>query len=510
MEPITTDRCTKPILNKLFLPVFAYLPVFICLMFCISLSAEAEGKTSSCSARRPILHPLQDEVLSILYSHPAMKKIKTGIYIVSLTTGQVLADLCSDELFIPASNQKLFISAAALARLKPDYSFPTVIYARQMSPEGVVSGPLYIKGFGDPLLVTEELYELAREVKEAGVKKVTEGVIFDDSYFAPEENTENQRGGDPSLWYRAESGALSMNFNTITFVIRPASRVGQKPLVQWDPPSSDGAIQVINRATTTARSPRKALTIAHRFKDGINIFTVSGQISIRHAPMTVYRAIKAPSRYTAEVVKGLLRQKGIDISGQVRPGIVPENARVICQHQSKPLSDIVASLNKFSNNFIAQQLLKTLGAQSKGAPGNTEKGLAAIREFLEESGLGAENFLAADGCGLSRKNFTTPKKIVDLLTYMQQKFEYQPEYFSSLAIAGVDGTMRKRLKSPKVQGRVRVKTGLIDGVSCLSGYVYSYRNELIAFSIMMNQDKNQHHICKAIQDKIVEFLLDPK
>jgi len=515
MEPIATTHyrtkkstliVLRPLLAFVCLPLFAYL----LLGSPTAQAGKAEAVASSSSMRRPILYPLQDKITSILYSHPAVREMKVGLYITSLKTGQVLADICSNELLIPASNQKLFISAAALAKFKPDYSFPTIIYAKQLSAGGSIIGPLYIKGFGDPLLVTEEIEVLAQQVKEAGVRKVTEGLVFDDSYFAPDEENEEHLGGDPSVWYRAESGALSVNFNTITFVIRPGSKVGQKPSICWEPPSSGGAIQVINKATTVSGSPRRALTIARHFEDGVNSFTVSGQISIRHKPLTVYRAIKAPSRYAAEVIKEMLRQKGIDISGPVRPGIVPEEAKVICIHRSKPLSEIVASLNKFSNNFIAQQLLKALGAKSKGAPGTTEKGLAAIRDFLEESGLGAEDFLPADGCGLSRNNLTTPKKIVDLLTFMQQKFEYQPEYFSSLAIAGVDGTMRKRLRSPKVQDRVRVKTGLIDGVSCLSGYIYSYHDELIAFSIMMNKNRNQHHICKSIQDKIVEFLLDPK
>jgi len=547
MEPMKIYQSTKPVLNL-------FLLISISLVFCLPAESAArrkprrsyshsvtKSKTRSKAKSktnpeinadtnavinpedRPITNavtqakskpvhnanlPLQEQIVSILNSSSAMRGIRTGIYIVSLKTGQVLANLRGEELFIPASNQKLFTSAAALARLKPDYCFPTIIYAKNLSPMGVVSGPLYVKGFGDPFLVNEELVNLACQLKDTGVKKVTGGLIFDDSYFASEECPQEQQGGDPSLWYRAQSGALSINFNTITFTIRPASRAGQAPLIQWDTPGR--AIKVINKAVTIAGSPRKALSIGRTFQNGINSFTFGGQISVRHNPVTIYRAINVPSRYAADTLKEMFIQKGIEISGEVKSGIVPEGAKVVCQHQSKPLSDIVTSLNKVSNNFIAQQLLKAIGAKGRGAPGTSDKGIAVIREFLDETGVGAENFLAKDGCGLSKKNLTSPKKIVDLLTYVQQKSEYQPEYFSSLPIGGVDGTLKKRMRNPKVQSRVHAKTGLVNGVSCLSGYVYSYRDELIIFSIMMNNNKNQHQLCKAMQDRIVEFLLDPK
>ncbi|MEW5803081.1 MAG: D-alanyl-D-alanine carboxypeptidase/D-alanyl-D-alanine-endopeptidase [bacterium] len=498
---------------KSALTLFLLVTLGLMLCFCLPLPAETADRRRSLSSHSENnvgddKHPLQEKITSLLDSCSAMRGIRAGIYVTSLKSGKVLADIHGEDLFIPASNQKLFTSAAALARLKPDYCFPTIIYAGKMPKDGVISGPLYIKGFGDPLLVNEELWELTRQIGDAGIKRVTEGLVYDDSYFASEENREEQQGGDPSVWYRAESGALSINFNTVTFSIRPASKVGYKPLIQWN--TSARSIQVINKAITTAGSPKKALSIARNVKDGINTFTFSGQISIRHSPMTIYRAVEAPARYAAEALKEMLVQKGIHISGEVRPGIVPEEARVICQHQSKPLAIIVTSLNKISNNFIAQQLLKAMGAEVKGSPGTSDKGVAVIKEFLEEAGVGADHFTATDGCGLSKKNMTSPKKIVDLLTYMQQKFEYQPEYFASLAIAGVDGTLKKRLRNPKTQRRVRAKTGLVNGVSCLSGYVYSYQDELISFSILMNGNKNQHHLCKTIQDRIVELLLDLK
>ena len=243
-------------------------------------------------------------------------------------------------------------------------------------------------------------------------------------------------------------------------------------------------------------------------QEGKNIFIISGQIPIGHEPVTIYRAIKHPSQYAAKVLSEILIQLGIKISGNIRQGPIPQEAVEIYRHQSRPLSTIITSLNKISNNFIAQQILKTMGAEIKGGAGTTAKGLAVIKDFLQESGLDKKNFLAIDGCGLSRKNLTAPKTIVNLLAYIQQKFEYQPEYLSSLAVAGIDGTLKERLPNMKMYRKVRAKTGLLKGVSCLSGYGYSSHEGIIAFSILMNGKKDQQQVCQKIQDKIIAILLD--
>ncbi len=476
-----------------------FLFIFIYILFSFHVFIQAEEILSRKTNKQ--LFPLQEQIISIINSYPAMHEIKTGVYAVSLKTGKILVDFHGDKLFIPASNQKLFTTAAALAKLGPDFSFPTIIYANHLPKDGLITGHLYLKGYGDPFLVNEELWELARQIKLAGVRKITGDLIFDDSYFAQEKDLPDD---NPPFWYSAESGALSINFNTMAFLIQPSSEMGQNPSVHCNPSTS--FIQVINRGLTSPASSSKTLSVT-RQKDK-NIFIISDKIPIDHPPVTIYRALKYPSQYTAKVLSEILIQLGINISGTICQGSIPSKAVVIYQHQSRPLSTIIASLNKISNNFIAQQILKTMGAEIKGGAGTTAKGIAVIKDFLKESGLDTKNFLAVDGCGLSRKNLTAPKTIVDLLTYTQRQFEYQPEYLSSLAVAGIDGTLKERLPNLKMYRKVRAKTGLLKGVSCLSGYVYSSNEEIIAFSILMNGKKDQQQMCKKIQDEIVTILLD--
>ena len=446
-------------------------------------------------------YPLQNKISSILKQYPSMQGIKMGIYAVSLKNGKELVNFSIEELFIPASNQKLFTTAAALVKLGPNFSFPTIVSAHDLDPNGIISGPLFIKGFGDPLLVNEELWELCRQLQFAGVKKVLGDLIFDDSYFDLEGKTNNYNRSAAS--YYAKSNALSINFSTVAFFIRPAFQAGLKAFVQSNP--STHFINIQNRCYTSKDSSSAAIAVLKNEDE--NSFILSGKIPLEHPQVTIYRAIDFPSQYTAVVFKEMLAQLGITISGSINRGFMSDRAKIIYQHQSRPLSMIIASLNKMSNNFIAQQILKTMGAEIRGQPGTTEKGLLVIEDFLKEAGLNTKQFIAEDGCGLSRKNFTSPKMIVDLLAYMYQNFNCQPEYLASLAIGGVDGTLEKRFYDIDIRGKVRAKTGLLKGVCTLSGYAFSKRYGIIAFSILMNGKKDQQNMCKKIQDQIISYFL---
>ena len=197
-----------------------------------------------------------------------------------------------------------------------------------------------------------------------------------------------------------------------------------------------------------------------------------------------------------------MEQVGIRIEGNATLGQVPQKSRRIAIYSSEPLSSIICESNKSSNNFVAEQLLKTLGAEELGVPGTTDKGLQVIQKFLEELDIPPDSYVLENGSGLSRNNRLSPEQIVKLLSYMYESFEVKAEYLASLAVAGVDGTLRKRMQDTQAERRLRAKTGAIRNVSCLSGYAASKDNEVFAFSIMMNNYKSGGYAVKKIQNQI--------
>jgi D-alanyl-D-alanine carboxypeptidase/D-alanyl-D-alanine-endopeptidase (penicillin-binding protein 4) len=177
-------------------------------------------------------------------------------------------------------------------------------------------------------------------------------------------------------------------------------------------------------------------------------------------------------------------------------------------HQSIALFRIIQYLNKFSNNFVAEQILKTMGAELKNEPGTSEKGIEVIKEFLEGIGVPKDTYVIADGSGLSPLNRLTPSQLIKVLSYMYDNFQVQGEFFSSLGVMGVDGSVDDRLENTPAKRRIRAKTGTLYGVSSISGYIQAGTNETMAFSILINQASASLHSCKNVQNKILLLLLN--
>lgn len=199
------------------------------------------------------------------------------------------------------------------------------------------------------------------------------------------------------------------------------------------------------------------------------------------------------------VLKGMLQREGIIVNGEVSDGMVPLDAVVIATHLSPPLADILKLMNKPSDNAIAELIFKTLGAEVKGEPGTWQKGRQVIGEFLEEIG---EAFRVVDGSGLSRYNLVTTELLVDLLVFVYNDFELMPDYVASLPIAGVDGTLRNRMKGMHAEKVLRAKTGTLSGVSALAGYTVTANGEVLAFSILISHYAGPAAPARRIQDTI--------
>ena len=440
------------------------------------------------------------KTVETILGNSCLRKQNFGIKIHSLERNKTLYSVNSNRLFAPASNVKLLTTAMALKRLRPEYRFKTGLYATTPVGGETLRGDIFIKGFGDPNLVSEQMWLLVKELKNIPLRKVHGDIIADASFFDNNLRVKTWKKGGVEA-YNAPLGALSFNFNTVTVHINPGEKPGDRPVVVVDP--NIEFIRVDNRARTVSKSKRSRLIVNRIDRGGHNEITISGVVSVNHARETYYLNITRPAYYAASVFKEYLRQEGVEVTGKVRVGFVPEGAYEILSHSSMPLSLILRGLNKFSNNFVAEQILKTIGADIYGPPGTTLNGLRAIDEYMQSLKYKPEGFSILDGSGLSRQNRLSPDQIVSVFQDMYADLGVYPEFISALGVMGRDGNVLKRMNGHNSAERARVKTGTLNSVSALSGYFQSADGERFAFSILMNDLKCSNGQAKRLQDRIV-------
>jgi D-alanyl-D-alanine carboxypeptidase/D-alanyl-D-alanine-endopeptidase (penicillin-binding protein 4) len=395
-----------------------------------------------------------------------IKKENIGIKIVSLKNNDVIFSHNEDKLFIPASNVKLVTSAAALTKLYPDYTFKTKVYTDGPIMNETLKGDLYLKSFGDPMLVSEQLWLITRDVYNRGIRTINGDIVVGDDYFDEKRRGKGWKKNCGPQAYNAPIGASSLNFNVITLYIEPGDKIGAKGKIIVEPQTE--YIEINNQTITTAKT-RQPLSIRRISNGDQDKVVITGKIPIRSKRIRLYRNISNPPLYLGTVFREFLIKEGIRIKGSVRVGTVPRNAREIGVHQSIALFRIIQYLNKFSNNFVAEQILKTMGAELKNEPGTSEKGIEVIKEFLEGIGVPKDTYVIADGSGLSPLNRLTPSQLIKVLSYMYDNFQVQGEFFSSLGVMGVDGSVDDRLENTPAKRRIRAKTGTLYGVSSISG-----------------------------------------
>ncbi len=424
-----------------------------------------------------------DAALRAMFASGPLASARAGVVVADVESGQVLFARDGDVLLNPASNVKLVTTAAALSRLGPEFRFDTEFYVDAGSAGSSSPRALHVRGKGDPSLVTERLWGIAGDLAHLGLKRIGD-VVVDESYFDGERHGPgfDQETGDKS--YLAPSGAASLNWNTIAVHVAPGERRGAKPRVELEPASDLFDVEV--RAATVAAGARRRLTVSSVRAGARQRIVVDGRIPLGSRVQVVWRRIDEPGLYLGHTLRRLLELRGVKVSGRVRTGPLPEGARLVHVAESESLGEIVRRLNKTSNNFVAEQLLRTMGAQAKGVPGTWAKGVEAVEEFLVEAGIPRGAYVMKNGSGLNDTNRFSARQLVTLLRAMWSRFQLHAEYLVSLPVAGRDGTTRWRMEGTEAEGRLRAKTGTLEGVTALSGYVESAAHRTLAFSILVN------------------------
>lgn len=440
-----------------------------------------------------------------ILSDPGLKGGFQGVAIVSLRDGRTLYAHNEDTLFLPASSQKLFTSAAALDALGPDWRYVTrVLRAGTVEPDGTLQGDLYLQGSGDPLLETADLDALAQAVKRAGIRRVRGWVFGDGSRFDRQRYGPGWEWDDMPFYYAAPVSGLNLNKNLVRVEVKPGMRVGDPVQVVVEPETMRVLVSV--RARTGEKGTSSTLTIGR--ETGRSVITVEGTLAIDAQPgaqTSQAVTVEEPALYAAELFHQRLKAAGVAVEGLSGEGVTPVGAAEIARHESLPLSALLARLNKPSDNLVAECLLKTLAAERTGQ-GSWSIGRRLATERLIGMGLPSDGFRIADGSGLSRHNYLSARSMTRLLEAMYRRPDGKA-FIDSLPIAGVDGTLRNRMRETPAAENCRAKTGTMSSVSSLCGYVVTKRGETLAFAILMSNHPSNEQ-ARIAQDRIAALLAE--
>ncbi len=515
---------------------FLATPIIITVLLVSLALAPTMAQQAVAPAPKPqTLAELQTRIAALL-DQPQFAPARWGVRILT-EQGKIIFERDADKLFMPASNMKLYTTAAALDAFGPDFRFRTSVYADGRIRNGVLHGNLILYGRGDPNLSArfeqglDQLEEfkpaekiaaiesLADQIKASGIRLVTGDLIGDDSYFATGWLGSGWEWDDAQFYYGAEVSALTVNDNAVTFTITPSRHAGQAPAITVRPRTA--YVRIINRAKTLGEQTRIGV---HR-PLGSNTVEFFGTIPRGAAPFQVNIAIHDPASFAATLLKEALARRGIRVAGRIRR--VDAVARIerplnetrlkeIASLSSQPLAVLLKVINKPSQNLHTELLLRQLGVlcggpaelDDYGRPQSAEaRGIAVLKQFLQKAGIDTQPLSLRDGSGLSRQNLISPLATSRLLEFMAAH-EHASVFRNSLPVAGIDGTLRTRMRDTAAAGNVRAKTGSLTYVRALSGYLTTKGGQTLIFSLMGNNYTGAGAEMSGIFDQICVLLAE--
>ncbi len=439
---------------------------------------------------------------------PALAKAKIGLLAVESDTGKPVYARGEKTPLNAASNVKIVTSSAALSLLGPEYRWRTTLSIAAnppLPPSGEVAGDLVLRGGGDPTLVVEDLAAMVADLAALGVHKVHGALVVDDGFFDAATVGPAYDQKKESTASRAPSSAASLDFNAVAVTIIPGAVAGAPARVTVEPASP---YFVVSGAVVTAADGPAAPSVETRDEGGTRTrVVVAGRVRLGSEPRTFYRRVDHPALYLGQTLRQQLERRGILVDKPTRTGPMPASGQhVLSTHESAPLAVVVQDLNKRSNNFMAEQVVRTLGAEIVGRPGTWDKGLEAVARYLAGIGLPRGAYQMTNGSGLYDSNHFTAEQIVTVLRAASRDFRISAEFLASLAVAGTDGTIAHRMSGSLAERYVRAKTGTLANVSCLSGFAGSPGHVPLVFSILMN-DVATAAEARRVQDRVATLLV---
>jgi D-alanyl-D-alanine carboxypeptidase/D-alanyl-D-alanine-endopeptidase (penicillin-binding protein 4) len=406
-----------------------------------------------------------------------------GIVVWETDKPKPILTVNADASFNPASTMKLLTTAAALDIMGPNYSWKTALYTDGTLNNGVLDGNLYLKGYGDPQLTIERFWLLLRELRSRGVREIRGDLVLDQSYFALESADPARFDGQPRRAYNAVPSALMVNFNSTILRLTPLT--GSVASYADPLPANTRLVNDIKLDQAPCGEWRDRLDIQMQPDNGQTRLQLNGKYAADCGEKTAAFNLGDADQTVVGMFRELWPQLGGQWRGNWRAGSVPATATPWMVYTSPPLADAIRNLNKFSNNVMARNLFLTLGAEVMGAPATPAKSIAAVKSWLAEQGLKLPELVLENGAGLSRIERISPDSMARLLVKTSQGALFS-EFESSLPIMAVDGTMKSRGKDTSIAGHAHLKTGTLEGVKTIAGYVLDPTGRQFAVVFFIN------------------------
>ena len=479
---------------------YCRVPLGITLATLLSFTAASSGDAQSGNNSRPEVMPSVESEASSAADAPLAgrlasllaSKVRNGTWgamVISLTSGDTLFSRNAGMSLNPASTLKLYTTALAFDQLGPDHRFTTDVLKSGVLANGTLNGNLVIRGGGDPALSRRyfdgdgngPMRALARQVAEAGIRRITGDVIGDANAFEPKPVPDGWLNRYLHASYAARVSALSLNENLIHVVVTPG-RAGQPGVVRLEPATT--AFSVTNSSSTRSKSRSAQVTVTGG-EDGL--IRVKGWIGTSSEPRVYGLVVSDPALFTTGAFVRALRDEGVIVDGRARLGTTPVGSAKVVSLPSPPLAELAGVMNRESINHYAELIFRNAARQASPVGiGSASMGNALLRDFMQlRVGSVPQDVFVADGSGLSTLDRVTARSMVKLLSYAHRA-PWSRQFHESLPVAGREETLRLRMRGTPAQGNLHAKTGTTNDVVALSGYVAARTGEILAFSFLYN------------------------
>jgi D-alanyl-D-alanine carboxypeptidase/D-alanyl-D-alanine-endopeptidase (penicillin-binding protein 4) len=455
-----------------------------------------------------------------------------SIYIRDLNADKPLIEHNVEVMRNPASTMKLLTTYAGLKGLGPNYSWRTEAWLRgEINDKGVLDGDLIIKGYGDPFMVYENFWKFVKTLRVKGLKEITGDLVIDNSYFELPEHDAAAFDGKPFRVYNAQSSPLMFNFQATRFLLRPkllesekeqqtnrkhkkktSKKSKRKPLgkVEIVPYPALSKLKIDNQLKLISGKCRRSHLRPKFSKTDKGVLVIKGNYAKRCGQRFILRAVSAPEEHAYNAFREFWTDLQGSIKGALRLGRVKAGDKRFHTYSSKTLSEQIRLINKWSNNVMTRQVLLTLGARKFGSPATLEKGTKAVLEILQENGIDTGNnehkdkIILENGSGLSRNAKINAKQMATLLETAYRD-ALMPEFMSSLALPGIDGTLVNRFRKGDLRGRSHFKTGTLNFVSSIAGYMLNRKGKRLVIVIQHNGKRTGGGRAKKIQNALLRW-----
>lgn len=463
----------------------------IVVMLCIPLTVVADDGLPSAVRNALDYRHLPGESLSL--------------YVENLGTGDPLLAWNENEPRNPASVMKLLTTLVALDLLGPTYTWKTDVYLQGEVQGDTLDGDLLLKGHGDPYLVAERLWQIVRSIRRAGISRITGDLLLDDSYFNVGDYDPGAFDNSPLRAYNVAPNALMMNFKVVRYLFAPdaATETVKLQLV----PALEN-LQIVNHLSLTdgrCRGYQRGITMTAN--EDVNRIIFSGDFPSGCSSYSMYRTALGHNEFAYGMFKSLWREAGGRFSGNWANVVAKDGIEPFLSFESPPLADVIARVNKHSNNVMARQILLTLAAEKYGEPGVIENGRKVVKEWLEERQMHFAELEFDNGAGLSRASRMTARQMGELLRYAWQS-PFMPEFMSSLSLAGLDGTLSHRFREDPLTGRAHIKTGSLDDVTGIAGYLQARSGERYIVVSLQNYNGVHRGTGEEVQEALLRWLFE--